>query len=564
MSLVPALWLLPVLAWPLLLAGVALLPGVRTRALMLLPSAALPGLAAAVLAPEGVTLQLPDMLLGAQLSLGGQMRPLLGFAALLWTAAGGFAARALHDDPRPARFATFWCLTLVGSLGVFLADDVVTFYAAFACVSLAAYPLVVHTATAAAMRAGRVYIVLALAGETCLLLGFMLAASGAQSLLIADVRQALAAATGFDRHAALALLLAGFGIKAGLVPLHVWLPLAHPAAPTPASAVLSGVIVKAGIVGLMQFLPLGVALPAWQGVLLAAGLGTAFFGIVLGLAQDNPKAMLAYSTISQMGLVVTLLAAVLMQGNPQPALAAAGLYTVHHGLAKGALFLGVGVVAACGRRVPMVVLAALALPALSLAGAPLTGGALAKLDAKPLLGDGLVATAFTLSAIGTALLMLRVLRALAVPEGDTPASRPARGLWMPWLATVLACIALPWWLFVETGAQPAAIAWQPGTLWAGAWPIGLALGMAALALRLRRPMPSVPPGDLLLWAERAMRALAVARPSGSREPVRRGVRGLRVCLLRAMATWTLRAEAAFSRWSMAGVLLLLLGLLLAL
>src|SRR5690606_7309656 len=105
------------------------------------------------------------------------------------------------------------------------------------------------------------------------------------------------------------LVLAGFGIKAGALPLHVWLPLAHPAAPTPASAVLSGAMIKAGLLGWLRFLPLGlVALPGWAALLMVLGVVAVFFGAAAGAVQQDAKAVLAYSSISQMGLMIIGLA----------------------------------------------------------------------------------------------------------------------------------------------------------------------------------------------------------------------------------------------------------------
>jgi formate hydrogenlyase subunit 3/multisubunit Na+/H+ antiporter MnhD subunit len=144
-------------------------------------------------------------------------------------------------------------VTLAGTLGTFVAADIVTFYMSFSLMSLAAYALVVHDRTPVAWRAGRIYIVLAVFGETALLAAVIVAATAADSLAIANVQAGLPASPWRDW--AVAGFVVGFGMKAGLVPLHVWLPLAHPQAPTPASAVLSGVIVKAGIIGLMRFVP---------------------------------------------------------------------------------------------------------------------------------------------------------------------------------------------------------------------------------------------------------------------------------------------------------------------
>lgn len=554
-----ALWLIPVLSLPLTLAVAAHLPAMRPHSLSLLPLAPLPALATALFAPEGSAFEAPDLLLGAQLALEGNARLFLGFAAFLWTAAGIFARTYMRGDERAGGFAALWCLTLAGNLGVFLAADVATFYVSFACVSLAAYPLVVHTRSAKAMRAGLVYIVLALAGETALLLGFMLAASSAETLLIADMREAMVDSPW--QGAVLTLLVAGFGIKAGLVPLHVWLPLAHPAAPTPASAVLSGAIVKAGIFGLIQFLPFGVDLRFWHEALLSAGLATAFYGVAIGLTQQNPKTVLAYSTVSQMGLVVAVLATALQQGSPEIALAAASFYALHHGLAKGALFMGVGVVGASGKRSLVPVLATLTLPALSLAGLPLTGGALAKLGAKPPLGGGAAELLFTLSAVGTALLMLRFMLKVAATGSHEPDARPAAGLLVPWLASVAAGLIVPWLLFTGVTGLPAAYPLAPDNLLSAFWPVAAAGVVGALVAVARLGAPGIPEGDLLIPApDTGARLLSMipARPhwiAALRLPEKR------LMLDRVAGEWASRAERLLSRWSISGALLLMLVIL---
>jgi formate hydrogenlyase subunit 3/multisubunit Na+/H+ antiporter MnhD subunit len=181
----------------------------------------------------------------------------------------------------------------------------------------------------------------------------------------------------------------------GLLPLHVWLPLAHPAAPMPASAVLSGVIVKAGVIGLIRFLPVEPALPDWGAVLAAAGLLTAYWGVAIGLTQRNPKTVLAYSTVSQMGLVAAVLGMGLLAGGG--AGTAGTFYAAHHVLAKGALFLAVGVVAATGAGRLWPVLLPAAVLALGFGGLPLTGGYVAKLAVKDTLGEGAVGLLATLA-----------------------------------------------------------------------------------------------------------------------------------------------------------------------
>jgi formate hydrogenlyase subunit 3/multisubunit Na+/H+ antiporter MnhD subunit len=477
-------------------------------------------------------------------------------AALLWIAAGIYARFYMATSPHPVRFAAFWCLTLAGNLGVFIAADVATFYVAFACVSLAAYPLIVHDQSARALYAGRVYIVLAIIGETCLLLGFMLGVAGAGSLLIADVRHALPAFLHVDW--TILLLVAGFGIKAGLVPLHVWLPLAHPAAPTPASAVLSGAIVKAGIFGLIQFLPAGIVLPFWSDLLVAAGILTAYFGVAVGLTQSHPKTILAYSTMSQMGLVVAVIGTS-MGLDPAPgALAAAGLYALHHGLAKGALFMGVGVVAASGQRMLRPVLAVMALLGFAIAGLPLTGGALSKLAIKDPFGGGAALLLVTLSAVGTALLMIRfllIVRTTGLGEAD---ARPEGGLLWPWLAVAAAALLLPWALYAGVTGQAVLYPLTPANLWAALWPVALASLIAFLVLSFTRPrVPAVPEGDIVAPVAAVLAALS--RRVSAIPPPKPRIRE-RIVRWQPMGLALDRLEHTLGRWQVAGTVLLLIVL----
>src|SRR5690606_19328303 len=142
------------------------------------------------------------------------------------------------------------------------------------------------------------YLALAILSEVLLLLGFAMLAVPAPGTSLTIDHVLAAWHTAPLRDLTLGLLVAGFGLKMGLLPLHVWLPIAHPAAPMPASAVLSGAIVKAGVIGMIRFLPDDV-LPGWGGMLLALGFATAFYGVAVGVTQRNPKTVLAYSTVSQ-------------------------------------------------------------------------------------------------------------------------------------------------------------------------------------------------------------------------------------------------------------------------
>ena len=259
------------------------------RAPVLLALAPLPALAAALAVPSGTTLVLPDALLGLTFVLDRPAAMLLGAAALLWTAGAVYARSMLQAPTAGRRFAIWWLITLVGNLGVFIAADLVGFFIFFTISSLAAYGLVVHDATAEARRAGAVYIALAVLGEALLLMGFVLSAAGSEgdSLAIRDVVAALP--TSPWRDAALTFLILGFGLKIGLVPLHVWMPLTYTAAPIAAAAVLSGAAVKAGVIGFIRFLPLETALPTWGEALAAIGFVSAFYGAAVGLTQGQSQ-----------------------------------------------------------------------------------------------------------------------------------------------------------------------------------------------------------------------------------------------------------------------------------
>jgi multicomponent Na+:H+ antiporter subunit A len=283
-------------------------------------------------------------------------------------------------------------------------------------------------------------------GETFLLVGFVLLAAGepSGSLQIRDVMAALPASPWRDT--ALALVITGFGMKIGLVPLHGWMPLAYMAAPIPAAAVLSGAAVKAGVIGLIRFLPFEVALPGWGDTLVAFGFISAFYGVAIGITQRNPKAVLAYSSISQMGVIAATLGMGLATADKGVALEVA-FYAAHHVLVKGALLLTVGVVAVTSRRRLWLVLLMALVLALSLGGLPLSSGALAKLAIKAPLGNGAAGTLATVSAAGTTLLMQHFLLRLARGSShDAQAAAPAGLVW-PWLAMALASVVIPWLLY---------------------------------------------------------------------------------------------------------------------
>lgn len=485
-SLVP----LAVLLWPLLVGLASIVPRWRKDALRLLPLAPLPALGFALAGAPGAVV-FPDLMLGVKLAGVPDAALFLGMTALVWTVAGWYAALSMTRGTEAGIFAGFWCLTLAGNLGVFLAADVITFYLAFAAVSLAAWFLVVHDRTDAALKAGRVYIVLAVLGEAALLSGLMIGAAEASDLQIATVRDAFAEAP--LGQLGVALLVAGFGIKAGMVPLHVWLPLAHPAAPVAGSAVLSGAIVKAGLIGMVLFVPEGTG---WGAVLMVLGLVGAFGAALWGLTQHHPKAVLAYSTVSQMGLLLALVGA----GSEGVA-----YFALHHGLAKAALFLCVGVIAlSCNNHQRSAVLGLAALLGLSVAGLPLTGGALAKLAGKEGIGD-MLALAVTMTSVTTTLVLGWFLICLADVRMKASEAPVWHGLFVGILVLAVMALTVPWVLWSGAVDLPPSYPLRPANILDGVWPV--LFGLALLVMVRRAKIAEHPPGDLLLlmkgWAIRS-------------------------------------------------------------
>jgi len=493
------------LAVPLAMLVACVSRRARDRMPSLLALAPAPALVAALLASAGATLVLPEPPFRMTLALDVPGAMLLGVAALLWIVAGAYASTYLRDDPNAGRFAEWWLLTLTGNLGVFIAADLVSFYLTFSVVSLAAYGLIVHDGMPASRRAGIIYVALAVLGEAFLLMAFVFMAQATPngSLLIRDAVAALPVSPW--RAAALALLILGFGLKIGLAPAHVWMPLAYTAAPIPAAAVLSGAAVKAGVIGFIRFLPLGTAMPGWGEALAAAGIFSAFYGVLVGITQENPKTILAYSSVSQMGLVAAALGMGLAAGDSGAGWGAS-FSAAHHVLVKGALFLAIGVSAAAGPRLwPMLPAAVLAL---GLGGLPFSGGMLAKLAVKAQLGDGIVGTLTTLSAVGSTLLMLNFLRRLVQTTPRDPATAEPTGLVRPWLIMAFAAVAVPWVLYPASGSGTLLDVLAPETLWAALWPV-LIGGVLAVGLwRWGHRLPRVPEGDVVVVGEAAIRATA--------------------------------------------------------
>jgi multicomponent Na+:H+ antiporter subunit D len=295
----------------------------------------------------------------------------------------------LRRDGRETRYFAFFMLSLGWMLGVAFAGNLITLLVFYELFSILVYPLVVHEETPEAIRAGTKYIVYILVGGSLILLGVIFAfyLAGEQPFTPGGILD-----PGTDRTLLLVTfwcLVAGFGVKAALMPLHGWVPDVHPAAPASFSALLSGVMVATGCFGILRvvFEVFGVELASALGVMpVLSGLAavSVLLAAILAAGEDDLKRRLAWSTISQMAyvvLAVSLLAPKVTAG--------ALVHISNHAFLKGALFFCAGLLASqagirrvsemagAARRMP-VTMAVFTIAALGIVGVPPLSGFISK------------------------------------------------------------------------------------------------------------------------------------------------------------------------------------------
>jgi len=254
-------------------------------------------------------------------------------------------------EPAPHRVLPFFPAFLAAMNLVVLCDDAFSFLLSWEFMSLTSWALVLaHHREPESQQAGFVYLLMASFGTFALLLAFGLLSGPDGSYAFDAMRAGIHAPT--TRALVLVLLLIGAGSKAGLVPLHVWLPLAHPAAPSHVSALMSGVMTKVAIYGFIRVVFDLVGEPAWWTGLLVIVLGslTAVLGILSALMENDLKRLLAYSTIENVGVIfVSLGLALAFKANGMDmaaalALVAALFHVFNHSLFKSLLFFGAGAI----------------------------------------------------------------------------------------------------------------------------------------------------------------------------------------------------------------------------
>jgi hydrogenase-4 component B len=263
-----------------------------------------------------------------------------------------------HHEVAPARVLPFYAAFLAGMNLVVFADDAFTFLLAWEFMSLTSWAIVLaRHRDPANSRAAYIYLVMASFGTLCLLLGFGMLAGPTGGYAFETIR--LTPHSSFAVTLTVVLALLGAGSKAGLVPLHVWLPLAHPAAPSHVSALLSGVMTKVGVYGFIRIVFDLAGMPnPWLGlVILSLGGITAAIGVLYALMQHDLKRLLAYHTVENIGIIfIGLGLALAFRANGMNvaaalALTAALFHVFNHSVFKSLLFFGAGaVLVATGER----------------------------------------------------------------------------------------------------------------------------------------------------------------------------------------------------------------------
>lgn len=311
---------------------------------------------------------------------------------VVWAAAGIFAFEYMKHEEANGRYFGFYMMAYGVLTGLDFSGNLITFYLFYECMTLLSLPLVFHTRTREAVMAGLKYLFYSLAGAYMVLFGLYFVNRYANTLTftpggvldstLAEGREALLLLAAF-------LMLLGFGVKAGLFPMHSWLPTAHPAAPAPASAALSGIIVKSGVFGIIRvcYYIFGVQFlrGTWvQTAFLTLALITIFMGSMLAYLERGLKKRLAYSTVSQVSYILFGLGLFVPE-----AFTGALLHVLFHAVIKCGLFLCAGAViyrtgktrveelAGMGKRMP-VTLWCFTILSLALVGIPPASGFVSK------------------------------------------------------------------------------------------------------------------------------------------------------------------------------------------
>ena len=269
--------------------------------------------------------------------------------AFMWLVTTVFSREYFAHYRNRNRYYLFSLLTFGSTMGVFLSGDLITTFVFFEIMSFTSYVLVIHDESPAAVEAAQTYIAIAVFGGLALIFGIFILQSQLKTTEIAALYDAAKNFEGDKRMLYIAglCMLVGFGAKAGMYPLHFWLPNAHPVAPAPASALLSGVLTKTGIYGIIILSALFLARDySWHLAILIIGTIGMFTGAMLALFSIDLKRILACSSVSQIGFILlgVGMRGILTEKYTSMPIRGTMLHMVNHSLFKLVLFLLAGVV----------------------------------------------------------------------------------------------------------------------------------------------------------------------------------------------------------------------------
>ena len=265
----------------------------------------------------------------------------------MWLCASLISPEYFRGHHDLSRYYFFFLMTLGATAGVFYSADLITTFIFFEIMSFTSYTWVVQDRNSQAISAGKTYLAIAVLGGMVCLMGLFLLYNETGTLVISELSHILAEKEKTTSvYVAAFCMLVGFGAKAGLFPLHIWLPKAHPVAPAPASALLSGVLTKTGVFGMLIITSRILKEDSiWGNTLLILGCITMVLGAVLAVFSLNLKRTLACSSLSQIGFITVGISMITLLGE-ENALAANGtvLYMLNHSVVKLALFLSAGAI----------------------------------------------------------------------------------------------------------------------------------------------------------------------------------------------------------------------------
>ena len=308
-----------------------------------------------------IRLEIPQVLaLGISFRLDMLSYSVVLLSSFIWFFVMIYAHEYMKKEEKSTRFFFFLSLTYGSVLGSIMSGDLLTMFLFFEIMTVVSYMLVIHGQNDASYKAGYNYIIMGLIGGFLILTALFLVYFNFGDLRFESLINQMSS-VGNLKYWIMGLFVFGFGIKAGMAPVHVWLPRAHPVAPSPASAILSGVMIKVGAFGIIRvatsyYFPSKDVItssidPIWLtaqnigAIIIWTGIITMALGVFLALQQSNMKKMLAYHSVSQMGYIVTGIGVALYLGY-QGAMGYTGAlyHIINHALFKSLLFMIAGVI----------------------------------------------------------------------------------------------------------------------------------------------------------------------------------------------------------------------------